>query len=170
MKRCLVFLLLLCLVLPVAQGVEDLILDPASLAQYNGMEVTGFVQPGGGDWAFLALWYQRMNFLVGLKKEAGGWRQVFINLSAFPHGDMLIRLVDLTGTAKNLIIGQEIHFEQGAYGPAFASYWSNGEYFEDQCVFEQDKNGNFQLVHYARAGQSGMIDLSPTHMVFYDAF
>lgn len=170
MKRCLVFLLLLCLVLPVAQGVEDLILDPASLAQYNGMEVTGFVQPGGGDWAFLALWYQRMNFLVGLKKETGGWRQAFINLAAFPHGDMQIRLTDLTGTGKNVITGQEIRFEAGRYGPAFASYWSNGEYFEDHCVFEQDANGVFQLVNYARAGQSGMVDLSPTHMVFHDAF
>lgn len=170
MKRCLVILLLLCLLAPAAQAVQAPVSDLAALTSYRDMEITGFVQPGGGDWAFLALKDRQTNYLAGFNRQDGAWQEQFLSLTALPRGDMMIRLTDCTGTAKITIRGEEFFFDEEYYGTAFASYWSNGEYHENFSLFQQDQAGRFQLVHYANAGHSGLINLSADELVFYAAY
>lgn len=168
MKRWLCLAMVLLLLVPSALAADSRGMPDVS--HLAGWDVTGWVVPGGGDWGFLATHSPQMSALHGYRWINSAWQQQFLNLSLTLNHEQPLLLEDVTGQQRISIVNGEFDFDRHHYGPALMTYWSNGEYYENLCVFEQDNMGIWQLCHYAHAGQSGMMEVTKDTLTFYEAF
>lgn len=172
MKRAfaLVLALLLCASLSIqAKAEENALIDLSKLREYEGWEVTDYVRPNQSDWAFLALKSGLQNSLAGFKLMGGVWQEQFVNFNAVPQGEMRIRFQDVSGISRVEVIGDEFDFDNYKYGTAFSCYWSNGETRENCCTFELEED-TFYIVDYSHWGQSGLINIKPDELIFFEAY
>ena len=173
MKRhCSLMVLLFCLlVLPAfAVRAQPATAVPPDLSGLEGWEVTGWCVPGGGDQGFLALKKGGQNVLAGCLFRDGVWQEEFRNPNAFPQGEMRMVLVDVSGDLRIAIHGDEFDFGSKHWGTALLSCWSNGEFDENLCIFEQDQDGRWQLSFYAHSGQSGLMNLTDSELTYFEAY
>lgn len=175
-----ILILCLCLALlpgllptPVqAEGLQDIPWDGVNaplLTGFEGFTVISWLQIAGTDWGFVSLKKGDQNVLGGYTFANGQWTQAFINEKAFPQGEMRMLLGDASDSQKFSVHGNVGYepFPQH-WGKALFFCWSNGEYYEDLGLFELGDQGVWQLSHYARAGQSGMMDVSADTLYFLE--
>lgn len=181
MKKTLALLSLVCaLLLALVSSAKVQAVENWSSIQWDGVHaplldayaaytVTGWVHVAGTNWGFVALKKGNQNILAGFSLQGGKWTQQFVNPQAFPQGEMRMLLDDTSGSDKWSEKG--VFLEQAGlrrWGKALYFGWSNGEYYENQCIFELDDKGIWQLSHYAHAGQSGMMDVTADALYFLE--
>ena len=133
---------------------------PAAIAEearpdlnaFPGWELVDWQVVEGSGYGFASLKSGRQNILAAFEQEGGAWAWRFTNINAFPDGAMSIMLQDVSGAQKTTASGDTVDFGSQYYGSALMTFWSNGEYYENLCVFEKNGAGRFLLVHYAHAG------------------
>ena len=173
---CLACLLISGLLPPAfAQTEEDLDsiqwdgLHAPLLDDFQDFTVTSWAEIAGTNWGFVALKKGEQNILAGYARAGGKWTQQFVNETAFPQGEMRMMISDISGSDKWSEKG--VFIEQSGlrrWGKALHTCWGNGEYYENQCIFELDRQGVWQLSHYAHAGQSGMMDVTADALYFLE--
>lgn len=172
MNRIFALMLVLLLsfgLMPKAGAEQASLSDLSGLSTYEGWEVTDYVRPNQSDWAFLALKSGLQNSLAGFQLTGGVWQEQFTNFNAVPQGEMRIRFQDLSGISRVEVIKNEFDFDNYKYGTAFCCYWINGETRENCCTFELEGD-TFYIVDYSHSGQSGLINIKPDELIFFEAY
>ncbi|NLX83170.1 MAG: hypothetical protein GXZ04_05070 [Clostridiales bacterium] len=180
MKKTLSILILVCVLLglfPAAsaqaeEGLRGIQWDGVHaplLDEFAGFTPICWTPIAGTRWGFVSLKRGHENILAGFTQEQGRWSQQFINKTAFPQGEMRVFMSDASGTDKWSEKG--VFLEQPAvilWDKALYFAWSNGEFYENQCIFELDQQGVWLLSHYAHAGQSRMMDVTADALYFLE--
>lgn len=170
MKRWMASLLALALICCAAGAKAVTREELPGLSAYAGWELVDWCAVGDSGWGFASLKRGEQNALAAFERENGAWAMRFVNPRALPQGPMRILLQDVSGEFKIALQGDDFLFDSARWGSALMTFWSNGEYYENLCVFEQDAQGRWLLSHYAHAGQSGMMEIHPNELVYYEAF
>lgn len=154
------------------EGVDSIPWDGVNgplLDDFPGFTVTSWTQIAGTNWCFVALKKGDQNLLAGYTKDGGKWTQQFVNKHAFPQGEMRMFINDTSGSEKWSENGVYLEqADQHLRGKALYTGWTNGEYHENQCIFELDNQGVWQLSFYAHAGQSGMMEVTADTLYFLE--
>lgn len=164
-RRLLLTLLCLAMLAAPAAIAEEARPD---LNAFPGWELVAWQVVEGSGYGFASLKSGRQNILAAFEQEGGAWAWRFTNINAFPDGEMRMELQDVSGAQKTAASGDTLDFDSQYYGSALMTYWSNGEYYENICVFEKNGAGRFLLTHYAHAGQSGEMDILEGELVFFN--
>lgn len=139
------------------------------LNDFEGYTVIGWQPIKETGWGFVSLKKGDHNILVGFTQADGQWTRQFINEKAFPQGEMRMMMQDVSGGDRFSVQGDIDYrpFPQQR-GKSLMTFWSNGEYYENLCVFELDSQGIWQLSFYAHAGQAGMMDITADTLYFLE--
>lgn len=160
-----IFLLALALLLPLLPGRAE---APMGHPALEGLEVVAWKEIRDTGWGFASVKKGDNNFLLAFEKGSHGWEERYSG--HLPRGPMRFLLQDVSGTFKTVVKGKDFIFDRDRWGQALMVFWSNGEFYENQFIYELSAKGRWLLSHYAHAGQSGLVDIFDNEMVFYEAY